>query len=104
MVVAGFLGGSLLGAGAVPWQVAAIMLSIGVGTIVFETPNNTIIFANAGPTLRAASAITGVCRFVGLSLGGAAGATLLTVAGGGDVVVGFGRGLLVLAAMPAVRR
>ncbi|MBM3940830.1 MAG: MFS transporter [SAR202 cluster bacterium] len=102
VVVLAFVAGSMLRAGVSQWQVAAVMLAIGAGMVTFETPNNTVIFNNAGPTLGSASAITGVYRYVGLSLGGAVGATLITVVGGGDVILGFQRGMLVLAAIIAI--
>lgn len=102
IAIAAFLVASAMGRDVEPWQVAGVMLAIGLGMSIFETPNNSVIFRNAGPALGSASAITGVYRYVGLSLGGAMGAILLTVAGQDDLVSGFAAGMLLLAITVAI--
>ena len=99
IVIVAFLAGSVLGGSVPRWQVIGVMLSMGLGMAIFETPNNSVIFRNAGPALGSASAITGVYRFVGLSLGGATGALLFTFAGDDDIVGGFAFGMALLAAI-----
>lgn len=96
VVGASLLIASTLGAQAEVWQVAGVMLLMGLGMVVFQTPNNSVIFKHAGAALGSASAITGVYRFVGQSLGGAIGASFLTVLGGDDVVEGFSLGMQIL--------
>lgn len=102
IVGASLLLASILGAGAEVWQVAGVMLLMGLGMVVFQTPNNSVIFKHAGAALGSASAITGVYRFVGISLGGALGASFLTVLAGDDVVDGFSLGMRILAAIAIV--
>ncbi len=102
IVGASLLLASILGAGAEVWQVAGVMLLMGLGMVVFQTPNNSVIFKHAGAALGSASAIPGVYRFVGISLGGALGASFLTVLAGDDVVDGFSLGMRILAAIAIV--
>jgi hypothetical protein len=78
------------------------MLLMGLGMVVFQTPNNSVIFKHAGAALGSASAITGVYRFVGQSLGGALGATFLTVLAGDDVIAGFGQGMRILGLLALI--
>ena len=99
IVIIAFIAAAMLGSSVQQWQVIAVMLSIGLGVTFFETPNNSVIFRNAGAALGSASAITGVYRFVGLSLGGATGALLFTFAGDDDIVSGFATGMALLAAI-----
>ena len=102
IVIIAFIAAAMLGSSVQQWQVIAVMLSIGLGVTFFETPNNSVIFRNAGAALGSASAITGVYRFVGLSLGGATGALLFTFAGDDDIVSGFATGMALLAAIVLV--
>ena len=98
VLVVGLLIGSRLGEGTEPWQVVAVLLTLGAASSLFMPPNARIIYAAVPPTeLATASAVGVVGRYIGQSLGAAIGATLLLSQADGGIVAGFQSSMLIMA-------
>ena len=103
VLVTGLLLASRLGDGAQPWQVVAVLLTLGVASSLFMPPNGKIIYAAVPSTaLGTASAVGIVGRYIGQSLGAALGAALLLANEDRGTTAAFQSSMLTLALITGV--